>query len=163
MARRDEYTPVAEGIPFDNDTNSFVADDVQAAIEEVNDKVGISASPGYSFGKAGNISSGTWLLRTGSVPSNKSGVNVGLYNAEVVQISTGSEDLNTYTLQIWQHDGDEVNSTLITSVNITSSRKEVFTLTGASLTRNKHVAVKLSSGSAKNIGVDLQITGTSTS
>lgn len=28
-------TPVAESVPFDNSTNGFVADDVQAAIEEV--------------------------------------------------------------------------------------------------------------------------------
>lgn len=34
MPRRDEYSQVAESIPFDNDTNGFTADDVQAAIEE---------------------------------------------------------------------------------------------------------------------------------
>ena len=162
MARRDEYTPVAESIPFDNDDNDFVSEDVQSAIEEVNDKVGISASPGYSFGKSGNVSSGTWLLRTGGVPSNKSGVNVALYNGELIQISTGSEEADTYTLQVWQHDGDEINPVLVATVSITASRKMVFNLTSVLLVRNKHIAVKLSVGSAKNIGVDLQITGTST-
>lgn len=31
---RDDYTPVAEQIPFDNDTNDFDSDNVQDAIEE---------------------------------------------------------------------------------------------------------------------------------
>lgn len=36
---RDGFTPVAEQIPFDNDTNGFTSDEVQAAIEEVQDNV----------------------------------------------------------------------------------------------------------------------------
>lgn len=34
MSKRDQFTPPAEAIPFDNDTNGFVAEDVQTAIEE---------------------------------------------------------------------------------------------------------------------------------
>jgi hypothetical protein len=35
MSGRDEINQVAESVPFDNDSNGFVADDTQAAIEEV--------------------------------------------------------------------------------------------------------------------------------
>ena len=35
MADRFHISPVADGIPFDNDTNGFTADNVQDAIEEV--------------------------------------------------------------------------------------------------------------------------------
>ena len=160
MPRRDEYTPIAESVPFDNDTNGFISDNVQDAIEELQNNASISASPGYGFGRSGNVSNNTWLLRVGSVPSNKTGVNVGLYNAELMQVSTGSEELDTYDLEIWQHDGNFTNPILITTVSVTASRKEVFNITGASLTINKHIAIKLVNGSAKNIGVDLQITGT---
>jgi type II secretory pathway component HofQ len=41
---------VAESIPFDNSTNGFVAEDVQAAIEEINNVVDTSASPGFTWG-----------------------------------------------------------------------------------------------------------------
>jgi len=37
MTRRDIFSPVAESIPFDNDTNGFTSDNVQDAIEEVED------------------------------------------------------------------------------------------------------------------------------
>jgi len=152
----------ASEVPFDDTSVTFVAADVQEALEAIDSKVGISASPGFSFGGSGNIVSGTWLLRPGQVPSNKAGVNVGLYNAELVQISTGTENEDTYSLEVYQHDGDEINLTLITTVNVTASRKEVINVTaGTTLARDKHIAIKISSGSAKNIGVDLQITGSS--
>jgi len=153
----------ASDIDFDDSNIDIIAANVQEAIEALFDKVGISASPGFSFGKSGNISSGTWLLRPGQVPSNKAGVNVGLYNAELIQVSTGSEDLDTYTLEVYQHGGDSINLTLISTINVTNSRKEVVNITaGTTLTRNMHIAIKLSAGSAKNIGVDLQIIGSST-
>lgn len=36
---RDQFKQVAEETPFDNETNDFVADDVQAAIEEIKDLI----------------------------------------------------------------------------------------------------------------------------
>ena len=49
---RDSYSPVAASIPFDNSTNGFDSDNVQEAIEETR----ASASPGFSFGRSGNVS-----------------------------------------------------------------------------------------------------------
>ena len=37
MADRFYISPTADSVPFDNDTNGFIADDVQAAIEEARD------------------------------------------------------------------------------------------------------------------------------
>ena len=47
---REEYALDAEKLYFDNTLNGFAATDIQAAIEEVGDQVGVSASPGFSWG-----------------------------------------------------------------------------------------------------------------
>ena len=164
---RDQYIEVAETIPFDNDSNDFVAEDVQGAIEELAENLDRSASPGFSFGRSGNVSSNSWLLRPGGVPSNRTGVTFGLYNGILDEISVGTENLETYTIEIIQHDGNEINSVSIASVSIVNLRKAVFSV-GVDYTqtnplvRNKQIAVKITSGSAKNIGVDLQLSGTNT-
>ena len=162
---RDQYNEVAESIPFDNETNGFVADNVQEAIEEISNTINRSASPGFSFGRSGNISSNTFLLRPGGVPSNKAGVTFSLYNGVLEEISVGTEDLDTYTIEIIQHEGNEINPVIIATVNIVGVRRAVFT-NGIDFTqlnaldRNKQIAVQVTSGSAKNLGVDLQLSGT---
>ena len=72
MSRRDEFKQVAEETPFDNDTNGFVSDDVQGAIEELQNDAAISASPGFGWGKGGSAGPGEYLYNE-SVESNKVG------------------------------------------------------------------------------------------
>lgn len=167
MATRDEYGQVAGSVPFDNDNNSFVSDDVQGAIEELADTVSRSASPGFSFGRGSNISAGTFLNRTGNVPSNRTGVTFGLYNGNLDEINVGSENINTYDVTVWQHDGDFINPIEIATVSVVASRAESFVrdtdFTIVNLpVRGKQFAVEISSGSGRNIGVDLQLSGTNT-
>jgi hypothetical protein len=150
--------PHAYTVPFDNATNGFVADNTQGAIEELKTLISNTLSPGYPFGKSGTVTSGSWLWRVGDIPANKAGYNVGALNPILYRINCGSENLNTYTISVYQHDGNEVGLTLITSVNVIASRKAVFNVNVA-LTSNRHIAVQLSAGSAKNVGVDLQATG----
>jgi len=162
MTRRDEYNPVAFEVPFDpdNDPNcDLVSENTQEAIEELCSKITTSASPGFSFGRSGSISANTWLRRPGNPPSNKTGINIGLTDPFLTKITVASQDLDTYDIEVWQHDGDEINSVLITTVSIVASRKEVFTLNVA-LTEDKQMAIKLVNGSAKNPGVDCQLAGT---
>lgn len=151
---RDEFNPVAEEIPFDNENTDFDADNVQAAIEEI----GASASPGFSWGRAGNNTSGTWLLNEG-VPSNRSGRLVFINNPVLAQIFTASEDLATYTLTVYEHEGDEINLTVIDTLNVTNARgaSKVSTV---SLTPGRQIAVRITSGSARNIIVGAIIKGT---
>lgn len=154
MSRRDDFTQVAESTPFDNSDNGFDSDNVQEAIEEI----GASASPGFGFGRSGNLPNGTWLYRIGSVISNRSGVTVFITNAIISQIACSTENLNTYDVTVYEHDGDELNLTAITTVSVVNSRKAIFSL-AAPVTTNKQLAVRITSGSAKNLGVDLQLKG----
>lgn len=158
-------SPVAKSVFFDP-TNCDIIDkkNVQGAIEDLCTKIQTAASPGFSFGRQGNISNGTFLNRPGGVPSNRTGVNFGLSNGSLDVIAVGTENLDTYTIKVWQHDGNFINPVEITTVSITSSRKEVlelgvdYTLTN-SLVKNKQIAIEITAGSARNLGVDLELSG----
>ena len=159
MALRDIFTYVAKQIFFDNSTNGFISEDVQGAIEEVNNSVQTSASPGFGFGRSGNVPSNTWLYRTGNVPSNKTGVAMGITNPIVIQVDVGNENISTFDIQVYEHEGDEVNLTLLGTVSVVASRTGSFTVSWAA-TSGRQLAVKLSDGSAKNPGVDITLSGT---
>lgn len=154
--------------PFDPNKEpdcEFTKDNVQEVIEELCNRILTSASPGFSFGRSGNSSNGTFLLRTGNVPSNRTGTTFNLFNGSLDKISVGTENLNTYDLTIFYHDGNFINPVTIATVSITSSRSEVLEK-GVDFTEinppliNKQIAVQITSGSAKNIGVDLELSGT---
>lgn len=146
-ARRDEFTPVAETIPFDNSTNGFVSEDVQAAIEEVANTVDTSASPGFTWGSSGNVTSGSWLLND-TVPSNKAGRSIFLTGATLEYVFVRCELASTFSIEVYEHDG--TTYTLITTVTITAARAGDFPVASLPLTTSKELAMKLSSGSAKN-------------
>ncbi len=156
---RDYVTPVAESVPFDNTSNCFVATDTQEAIEEVNSSVSSAASPGFSLGRSGNVPSNTWLFRTGNVPSNKTGIPMAITNPTITLVAVGNEDINTFDVEIYEHDGDEVNLTLLGTVNLVATRTDTFTVSFVA-TEGKQLGVKIVNGSAKNPGVDLQLSGT---
>ena len=158
MSRRDDYTPSAEGVGFDNDTNGFTADDVQGAIEELSNTVNTSASPGFSFGRSSNVNSGTWL-QCETVPSNKAGRFVYINNAIVEQIFISNEQVSTFDISIYHHDGDEVNLTLIATASVVSARGGTFTIS-QSVPTNKQLALRLTSGSARNLVCGLELSGT---
>ena len=130
---------------FLDNTLSFVAD---------------SASPGFSFGRSGNNSTNTWMLRVGGPPSNKSGITVGLTDAEIKKITVSCEDISTFDIGIYSHDGDEVNLTLETTVSIVAARSASFTV-AIPIALNKQLAARVTAGSARNLGVDLTLTGSS--
>jgi hypothetical protein len=158
--RRGASTQVARSTPFDNSTNEFEATNVQDAIEEI----GVSASPGFGFGRSGNVTSGTWLLRTGSVPSNKTGVTMGINNPKLKQIDIGNEDISTFDIGIYEHEGNEINLTLLATVSVVSARTGSFTVLDFGeviATQGRQLAVRITAGSAKNLGVDVTLIGQS--
>ena len=157
--RRNHASQVARSTPFDNTGTEFESDNVQDALEEV----GVSASPGFGFGRSGNVSANTWLQRTGGVPSNKTGVTIGIGNPVLTRVDVGNEDVGTFDVGIYEHEGDETNLTLLTTISVTSSRTASFTETDFGLvtaTKGRQLAVRVTSGSAKNIGVDVTLKGT---
>lgn len=152
---RDQYSQVAESVPFDNDGNGFDSDNVQDALEEI----GASASPGFSYGRS-SANDGTWLNRVGEVPSNRTGVTVGIQNPVVSQVFVSNENIETYTVGIYEHEGDSINLTLLGTVNIVAARSGAFTVSFVA-TQGRQLAVRIETvvGSLQNVGVDVILTG----
>lgn len=157
MSRRDHFGPIAEAVPFDNDTNGFIADDVQAAIEEIANNVATTASPGFTWGKGGNVSANAWLLND-SVPSNKAGRRVFVSDATLEAVFVSSEEIDTFDIEVYEHDG--TTYTLITTVNIVAQRGAEFIIASLPLTTGKELALKIVNGSAKNPVAGAVIKGT---
>jgi hypothetical protein len=151
---RDQYNQVAGSVPFDNTNNDFNSDNVQDAIEEI----GVSASPGFSFGRSGNVVSNTWL-QCETVPSNKAGRFIYIGTPVIEKIFISNENVSTFTIEIYEHEGDEVNLTLLDSKTVTAARGGTFTV-DVSATSGRQLALKLSSGTAKNIVAGLELSGT---
>lgn len=149
---------VADSQPFDNTGTDLVSETTGEAIRELAATVGVSASPGFSFGRSGNNSSGTWLLVTGSVPSNRAGITVALQNPEITQIFIGNENISTFDIGIYEHEGDEINLTLIGTVSVVASRSANFDVS-ISVTSGRQLAARVTSGSARNLNVGLQLKG----
>lgn len=155
-------SPVARSIPFDNSTNGYVSTEVQGAIEELNYIVATSASPGFTWGRSGNVNQNTWLLND-SVPSNLSGRTVFLNNAVVEKIFIANQDATAgIIIEIYSHDGDSVNLALIGTVTTLATRSNTFTV-NLPIALNKQLAMKVASGSAtgKNLVTGCLIRGSS--
>lgn len=151
---RHNISQVADSVPFDNTGTDFEATTVQEALVEA----GASASPGFNFGRAANVGVGTWLQVTGSVPSNRAGITVALNNAEIKEIFIANQDIATFDISVYEHEGDEINLTLLGTVSISSARSDSFSVSYP-VTTGKQLAVRLTSGAAKNLNVGLQISG----
>lgn len=161
MARRDEYTDVASSVPFDNDTNGFIADDVQGAIEEISNTVAVSASPGFTFGKGGTVTANSWLLCDGSVPSNTAGRAIYLYNPYLTAVFIRCEQSTTCDFEVYEHDG--TTYTLKYTANLVAARSlDIILSPEVSLTKGKELAIKVVTGSVKNPVVGCQLKGSTT-
>lgn len=158
MSRRGWITQVARSLFFDDSNTTYNATTVQEALEAQNAAVGVSASPGFSFGRSANVGLNTWLVVTGSVPSNKAGITVALANPEITQIFVGNEDISTFDITVYEHEGDEVNLTSLGTVSVVAMRSDTFDVS-FSVTSGRQLAVRVTSGSAKNLNVGLQLKG----
>lgn len=153
-----DEAPEAADVAYDNSSSGFTATDVQGALDEIANTVATSASPGFSFGRASNVSGGTWL-QCESVPSNKAGRFVYISNAVVKTIFVSNENVSTFDVAIYHHEGDEVNLTLVDTVSIVSSRGGSFAV-DQPVPTGTQLAILVSSGSARNIVCGLELTGT---
>lgn len=160
MSRRDDFRDIAKSVPFDNSSNGFVSTDVQAAIEEIQNTISTSASPGFSFGRSGVASSGTYLQNE-TVPSNISGRWVYLSNGYVTDIYVTNELTTTYSIELLYHDGNAAGLTSLGTVTVNSAKGAHFTVNWA-VPNDKQLAVRVAPATAnspKNIVVGLQLTG----
>lgn len=130
-------------------------DDIAIIEEFVNQKISSSASPGFTWGRSGNITSGAWL-QNDTVPSNVTGRHIFLKNARIKKVFISNEVVNTFTLDIYEHDGSTY--TLLTTLTVTALRKLEASINVA-VTYNKELAIAVGTGSCKNIVCGLLITG----
>lgn len=161
MDKKFHATPHAFTVPFDKNNNpslGFSSDNVQEAIEELRQEVASSASPGWSFGKSGNVTSNSWLLVDGSVPSNKAGKAIYLSDCFLEAVYVRCENASTFTVEVYEHDG--VTFTLVYTFSLTAQRaKDEILAIPVALTTGWELAVKLGTGSAANVQVGVQLRG----
>lgn len=153
----EEYELKAENIPYNNTDSGLIATDVKSGLDEISNTVATSASPGFSFGRASNVSSGTWL-QCETVPSNKAGRFVYISNAVIEKVFVSNENISTFDIGIYSHDGDEINLVLIDTVSIVASRGGSFTVSQPVAT-NKQLAIRVDAGSARNVVCGLELSG----
>jgi len=154
-----DKSSIAEEIPFDNTiTGELVAEDTQAAIDELTNKINTSASPGFSFGKSGNVAANSYLNNE-TVPSNIAGRFVYISSAVITRVFVSTQNIDTFDLNIYSHEGDEINLTLLGSVSVVAARGGEFTVNLAVAT-SKQLAIRVVNGSAKNVvaGLELEVT-----
>jgi hypothetical protein len=153
MSKTIDITQVAKSTPFDNSVNGFTSTEVQSAIEEIKS----SASPGFGFGRSGVSNSGTYLQNE-TVPSNVTGRYVYINSPIIKRVFVSNENIGTFSLQVWEHDGNLVNAALLGTITITSALGGDSTVSWVT-TKGKQLAILLSSGSAKNIVAGLELAG----
>ena len=158
-------TPVASTVPYDDAIQSPASgtSDVQAMLDYLKNIAANSASPGFTFGRSGNLPVSTWLLND-TVPCNKAGRVNYLYNCTVSNIYVSNENPDIVKLAVYTHDGDENALTLVGTVTTAAQRTNSFSVS-FSIGQNKQIAIKIADDSpnaGKNTDVGLVLRGTLT-
>lgn len=148
----------ATQITYSNIVSGIPAANVQAAIDYLANIANTSASPGFSFGRAGVVAAGTYL-QCETVPSNVSGRWVYINSAKVVRVFVSNEISGTFDIQVYYHDGNSINLTSLGTVSVSAAYGGAFVVNW-SVPTNKQIAVKVATNSAKNIVCGLELTGT---
>lgn len=114
-----------------------------------------SASPGFSWGRSGNIIANTYLLND-TVPSNVTGRIVPLVTGTITKAVIACGIASTFTVKVQKRSG--VSFTDLFSVSVVSSRTSVTTQTQA-VTSGDELAVLVSAGSTDDVVVSLIMVG----
>lgn len=141
---------------YNENTGSGLFDDQVVTQKDLN-VVAQSASPGFGFGKSGNNVMGTWL-QCETVPSNVTGRYVYIDTPIVRRVFVGNESVGTYSIQVWQHDGNLVNMVLLGTVTVTTALAGDFVVNWPTV-RGKYLGLKISNGSVKNVVAGLELSG----
>jgi hypothetical protein len=147
--------------PFDPSGTDLTETTIGGAIKETITIVGASASPGFSFGRSGSLSQNTWLRRVGDVPSNRAGVTLDIGNPVVTRVSCANRNVETYDVEIYEHEGNSANLTLLGTVTVTNATSDSFSVNFPA-TQGRQLAVRLGStatGNVRDLGVDVTLQG----
>lgn len=117
-------TPVAASVPFDNDTNGYAAEDVQAAIEE--SKITAVALPRYAIVTTfnGTVSNNQWLGYSNLLPGDSVPIIIPS-NAVLKEISFSNVRNNVNGDLVLYRNGTAAGD-IITSIPVDNIRSGVF-------------------------------------
>jgi len=130
-----------------------------ALIEEISDqKVAVSASPGFTWGRSGNISNGTYLLND-TVPSNITGRRVPISSGIIATVFVDTEEISTFEIVIFKHPSP---FTTLAVVPVVSSKGGTFILNDPlpQVFSGDVLGIQIINGSCKNPVIGLIIRGT---
>lgn len=112
------------------------------------------------FGKSGNASSNSYLNRAGNVPSNVSGIIILPTTSSIRIVACGQENIDTYSVEFYEHEGDFINPTLLYTLSVVSSRSGSASGLNIPVTQGEQLAAKVLN-SVKNVGCSVGIKGLS--
>lgn len=148
-------TPVAKSIPFDNETNGFTSTDAQAAIEETKNVAVAVVSPGFTWGRSGNIPTNTYLLND-TVPSNLTG-RIVPFAGLIDKIYVSCENTSTFTVTVQKRSGASFVD--LFSASLSAERIKVSSPSSVAVSALDELSIKITSGSCKNPVVGIVIKG----
>lgn len=154
----EEYTLLGEDVPITPIPTIPGAVNVQEGLTNLGNTVSTSASPGFGFGKGGNVANNAYLECEG-VPSNISGRYVYINNAKVTRVFISVQNASTFDIEVFHHDGNETNLTSVGSVSVVASTGGEFGVNW-SIPTGKQLAMRIVNGSAKNAVGGLELQGT---
>lgn len=115
------------------------------------------SSPGFSYGRSGACSVGTYLQIDG-VPSNKAGRLIPFSTAYLSSVFVVCENSSTFTIEVQK----KVGAVFTTIYTATISSQRIFTETGINnieFIQGDELCVKIGSGSTSNVNVVLIVRG----
>lgn len=112
------------------------------------------------FGKSGNAAANAFLNRAGNIPSNVSGIPIMVSVGAIKSVSCGQEDIATYDIEIYEHEGDFVNATLLFTLTVTAARSGSAHGLNISVTQDNQLAAK-TLDNVKNVGCTVAMKGLS--
>lgn len=141
---------VAKSVPFNNDTNSFVSTDVQAAIEEVDTAIDNKAQYGAICAYNGTANAVKYLEFFASISSNTAGL-VLAENSTLRSIAVSVQTATTATFTLYK------NGVSIQTISLSSSRTNYISGLTTSLSTGDELSAAITSGSASNIILNFYI------
>lgn len=132
-----------------------------AIIEEIVKQIsGVSASPGFTWGRSGNLPDQTFLLND-TVPCNTSGRQVPVQSGQITTVFVVAEDPGTYDVRIFKHPSPFTTMATVSMIPA-YGRAKTFSLPSPlpSVTSADELGAQIINGSAKNAVVGCIIRGT---
>lgn len=115
---------------------------------------GTSASPGFQYGRAGDIAAGTYLQAVATVPTNTAGLIVP-FTGFITSAWTTNEAVNTYDLKVQRRVGAAFIDQGLTLSLVAARLIETSFL--VPVTKGQEIVMLVDTGSGRNIQAGLII------